>query len=233
MAIVSTTATATAGTVAATPSDARNTGMQTPWADLQTFVTDANAALAEHASLVDKVHGWSLDTNSAAVTNTTDETIFDDGADDIVVTIPANTIQVGSRILIEASGYVADNNSTDTLTIAIYMGDSTGTLGTDSLKLATSAAVDVADNDGWHIRGYLVCQTVGAASTATFGAFVGQVALGTPGTAAYTITASLPTSTVISTTGAEDVFVTADWSVAHADNQAHLSSLSVQVLNPA
>lgn len=148
---------------------------------------------------------------SAEHENTTDAADFDKS-----VTLPAYFLQVGDVLRIRAQVNVVDNNSTDTLTLLLTIGGAT---------IITSGAVDVADADVGYFDCDLVVRAVGAASTAVFQA-AGVVALGVQGT----VTAKpfmKALTTVVDTTAAQKIAVNADWSVAHADNEASLSLLNV------
>src|SRR5690348_7460093 len=56
-----------------------------------------------------------------AVTNTTAETVA------AAATIPANSLQPGSLIKIKFQGIATSTNSTDTLTVKLYIGGVSGT----------------------------------------------------------------------------------------------------------
>lgn len=150
---------------------------------------------------------------SAAVTNTTTETAFDQS-----FTFDANTLKVGDIIRIRAQAIATATNSTDTLNLKLKIG---------STIIAATGAVDVANNDIGYIDVDLVVRTVGASGT-----FVaaGVVALGAAGT--VTTKATNLASTTIDTTATQQVTVTATWSVASASNSCRLDVLNVQKLTP-
>ena len=154
---------------------------------------------------------------SADHENTTTEAVFNKS-----VTIPAKSLAVGDVIRIRSLVYVSDNNSTDTLTLVLRMG----TAGTAADQaIITTAAVDVADADVGYFDVDIVIRTIGASGTMVA---CGVQGLGVPGT--VTAKPFLLGSTAIDTTSAQIVTVSADWSVAHADNECNLEVLNVQVI---
>lgn len=146
------------------------------------------------------------------LTNSTDEAVLRSH------TFPANFWHEGKVVDIVGSVYVADQNSTDTLTVDLKLGDTTLT-GTD---LASSGAVDVADGDACPFRVRLVCTADGSAGVIEAVAWIGSDAAGTSPFAQATIVSSLDT------TGALLFEVTGDWSVAHADNQCACRFMTVE-----
>jgi len=150
---------------------------------------------------------------SAEVENTITETAFDED-----YTIAAGSTEVGDVFRIRAVARVIDNNSTDTLTLRLRIA------GTD---IIATAAVDVADNDVGHFDVLVTVQVV-SQTTCTVVAS-GVQALGVPGT----VTAKpfvLAGSTVTNwgTDNPATIDVTAQWSVAHADNEVRLEQLVVE-----
>jgi hypothetical protein len=170
---------------------------------------DGTVAKAASAYLADVV------APSTVITNTITETTFSNGT----VTIPANTLKVGDVIRIRAQGTAPATNSTDTLTINLKLGATT---------IATTGALDVANNDVFVLDIYLTIRTIGAAGT-----FVanGQVTIGTPGTATFKVVNLA--STAIDTTAANTLTVTATWSVANAGNQVRMDQLMVEQVKAA
>jgi len=154
---------------------------------------------------------------SADHENTTTEAIFDEN-----YTIPANTLAVGDTIKIRAFGTVTDSNSTDTLTCYLRIGGLTGT------AIATTAAVDVADSDIFVFDSVLTIRTIGATGTV-----VGSTSYQDPDAAGTAPKWSTLAETAIDTTADQQVCVSADWSVAHADNEANLDQLVVEVIHRA
>lgn len=151
--------------------------------------------------------------DSDATAAGTSEAAFSTGS----VTIPANTLKVGDAVRVQATVFVADNNSTDTLTLRLKIG---------STVIIATAAVDVADNDVGRIDATLIIRTIGASGT-----FVasGTQALGVPGT--VTAKPFQLGSTAIDTTVANTLTVTAQWSASHADNDAILRTLVVEKIS--
>lgn len=150
---------------------------------------------------------------SAEVENTTTETAFDKS-----YTIPANTLKAGDILRVKACAFVVDNNSTDTLTLRLKIGSTT---------IIATAAVDVADNDVGLIEADILIRTIGGSGTLVA---YGTQGLGVPGT----VTAKLfrKASTAVDTTATQAITVTAEWSVAHADNEVSLTALVVEHITP-
>ncbi len=166
-----------------------------------TVLKGAPTALLQYSSIAE----------SAEHENTTDAADFDKS-----YTIPANTLRVGDVIRVKAQVTVVDNNSTDTLTLLLNLG---------SNLVVTTAAVDVADGDVGYIEADIVIRAIGA--TGGFQA-TGVQGLGVPGT--VTAKPFLKNDATVDTTAALKVAINADWSVAHADNEASLSLLTVELL---
>lgn len=150
---------------------------------------------------------------SSAVTNTNTETAFSNGS----VTIPANTLKVGDVIRVRAQGIATATNSTDTLTVRLM-------IGTDAV--ATTGAVDVANNDIFLIDATIVVRTIGASGTYTA---TGTVSLGASGT--VTAKAFFLASTAIDTTAAQTLAVKATWSVASASNSVRMDVFLVEEIS--
>jgi hypothetical protein len=154
---------------------------------------------------------------AASVENLAVETDFDK-----TVTLNGKRFKKGDVIHIRANVWVEDNNSSDTLTLKLYMGTEV---------IWNSGAVDVADNDHGFVDVYVTIMTIGASGKLGWHA-IG--ALGVPGTI-------VPKSTINSTAGGEtedisgDVIVkmSATWSAAHADNECELTTLIVEKLDAA
>lgn len=148
---------------------------------------------------------------SAAVTNTTDETAFDKS-----VTIPANSLKAGDVLVIRAQAIATATNSTDTLTLKLKIG---------STVIIATAAVDVANGDVGYVDCILIVRTIGATGTIVASGVQG---LGVPGT--VTAKPFLLASSVVDTTAALAITVTATWSVANAGNSCRLDCLTVHRL---
>jgi hypothetical protein len=152
---------------------------------------------------------------STVHSNTTTEAAFDTS-----FTIPANTLKAGSVIKVRFQGIATSVNSTDTITIKLYIGGITGT------AILTGTATDATANDIFTGEATIVIRTIGA--TGTFVAVAsGNIVPAATRVAVpdYQITAS----TTIDTTAAQDIAVGCDWSVAHADNDAFLDIMVVEI----
>lgn len=153
---------------------------------------------------------------SSAVTNTTTETEFSTG-----YTLPANALKVGSLLRIRYQGIATATNSTDTLTVKLYIGGKAGT------ALQTCGATDVANNNIFAGEFYLAVRTIGATGT-----FVGwgnyTAALAASGTA--TMVVGIMASTSIDTTTSKLIVPAATWSVANSGNSCRLDYLTVEML---
>jgi hypothetical protein len=153
---------------------------------------------------------------STAHSDTTTEALFD-----TQYSIPANTLKAGTVIKVRYQGIATSTNSTDTLTIKLYIGGLAGT------AILTGTATDVANNNIFAGEATIVVRTIGA--TGTF------VAIGThtdvpaaSGTASHAVT-EITASTVIDTTAAQVIGVGADWSVASSSNSARLDIMIVEM----
>lgn len=146
--------------------------------------------------------------------NTTTEGSF------VTYEFPAYFWQVGKVVEFDAAVVVNDNNSTDTLTVYARLGASIA--GT---AIFTSSAVDSEDADIAVIHGTLTCRSIG-----TTGVVVASVLGSDPDAAGIPMEAHSKVVTV-DTTAASTLYITGDWSVAHADNEAAAQSFVVQVLN--
>jgi hypothetical protein len=91
---------------------------------------------------------------STAITNTNTEALFD-----TQYSLPANTLKAGTLVKIRYQGIATATNSTDTLTIKLYIGGLAGT------ALISHAATDVANNDVFSGEISLICRTAGASGT--------------------------------------------------------------------
>jgi len=156
------------------------------------------------------------------LTNTTDETALFEHA------FAADLLEAGDVVEFWAQGLVIDQNSTDTLTIAIRFG-ATATAVASRTLVITSPAIDVADNDIFVVNGRITVRTAGASGT-----MVGS-GLGQGPDAGSTVAlswADVMASSALDTTVANTISVTGDWSVAHADNQVRADQFSVKVTRP-
>lgn len=152
---------------------------------------------------------------SAAHTNSTDEALFDKQ-----YSIPANTLIAGSVIKVRFQGIATATNSTDTLTVKLYIGGLAGT------AILTGTATDVANNDIFCGEATIVVRTAGAAGTlVAFGSSAIVPAASGTAVPVYQITAS----TAVDTTAAQVIGVGADWSAASASDSCRLDILTVEI----
>jgi len=140
-----------------------------------------------------------------------------EAAFDVDYTIPASTIKAGSVIKISGMGTVIDQNASDTLTVAVKIGAET---------LLVSTAVTVADNDVFVFECTAFAYAVpGGAVPLTAWGTINMDATGTvSGFQQGKTTGNLATN------GALDVTITHDWSASHADNDARLDALFVEII---
>lgn len=152
---------------------------------------------------------------STAITNTTTEALFDKYA-----TIPAQTLRAGDLIKIRYQGIATATDSTDTLTVVLYIGGLTGT------ALITHAATDVANSNVFSGEYELIIRTVGTTGTMV-GCGTAKSIPAAEGTATYKD--DILASTTINTNTAQVIGVSADWSVAAAANSVRLDFLRVEI----
>lgn len=152
---------------------------------------------------------------SAAHTNTTTEALFD-----VQYSIPANTLVAGSVIKVRFQGIATATNSTDTLTIKLYIGGLSGT------AVLTGTATDVADNNIFTGEALIQIRTAGASGTLVAVASGNIVPAATRvAVPVYQITAS----TAIDTTAAQVIGVGADWSAQSSSDSARLDIMVVEI----
>jgi len=155
---------------------------------------------------------FSAEAASAVITNTIAETAFDKS-----VTIPANTLQVGDVVRVRAQGICPSTNATDTVNVKLKLG---------SLVLIATGAVDVNNNDIFHIEADLIVRAIGVTGSVVS---CGLQALGAEGTVTAK-PAKLAVST-LDTTAAQALTITATWSVANAGDQVRLDLFDVELLH--
>jgi predicted RecA/RadA family phage recombinase len=145
-----------------------------------------------------------------ALTASSTKTILDS------VGIPANALKAGDVIRVRAQVIATATNSTDTLAVTLDFGGAV---------IATTGAVDVANNDiGW-VDFDIVVRTAGASGTMVA---AGVVALGVPGT--VTAKPKSMASTALDTTVANTVAINGTWSTTDVGNSCRLDVLNVQIL---
>ena len=150
-------------------------------------------------------------------TNTTDETAL------ASFEVPANYLSVGDVIHIRGFATVIGSNSTDTSTIKLRFGETSATAAT---TIATSAALDVADNDMVFVDFYIIIRTIGAAGT-----MIGHGQIRTDGNGATLLNVALDGGDLpdINTTTISYIGFTNTWSVANAGNQIAADSFIVEI----
>ena len=141
-------------------------------------------------------------------------------------TFAADTLQVGAVYMITGSAKVIDSNSTDTITPRLRFGAST-TPGSNT-AVAAGAAVDAADDDVQSFCAFMSVRSIGTAGVVWFHGSMSEcdaaAAATTPMHGFSTTVASLDT------TAALYFDYTAEWSVAHADNEVASESFVVAAL---
>lgn len=158
---------------------------------------------------------YNQDAAGTAHTNTTTEALA------ASYTMPANTLFQGAKLRIRFQGIATATNSSDTLTVKLYIGGLTGT------ALLTSSSTDATDNDVFQGECELTCRTVGATGTfVAVGTFTKVEAASGTATNVVAITAS----TAIDTTASQVIGVGLDWSAASASDSARIDIFSVELL---
>lgn len=139
-------------------------------------------------------------------------------------TFPPNFWQPGKIVLARGCAKVIDQNSTDTLTMSLRFGDSTTVTSNDAL--AVSNAVDVADNDVANFAMTLQCRDVGDGTYTV----VGYGVISDADASDILLNHFATVSTAFSPSDATYLDYTADWSVAHADNEvAALAGFATEI----
>ena len=129
-------------------------------------------------------------------------------------TFAANALQAGKVYMITGSCIVSDSNSTDTLTLALRFGAST-TVASNT-AVVSAAAIDAADADAAAFVCWMSVRSVGTAGVVVFHGEICQadaIAVGTTPMFGF-----VQVVTGVDTTAALYFDLTADWSVAHAEN---------------
>jgi hypothetical protein len=167
------------------------------------------------------VNGWlggvvySATAASTALTASSTETLLDTS-----YSIPASTLVAGSVIKIRFQGIATATNSTDTLTIKLYIGGLSGT------AVLTGTATDATNNDIFTGEALIQIRTAGASGT-----FV-SVASGNIVPAATRVAVpvfQMTASTAIDTTAAQVVGVGAKWSTTSGSNSCRLDMMVVEI----
>tara|TARA_R110000851_G_scaffold126962_1_gene258790 strand:+ start:977 stop:1483 length:507 start_codon:yes stop_codon:yes gene_type:complete len=126
--------------------------------------------------------------------------------------IPANKLEVGDIVRIKVFCTVVDSNSTDTLTPILNFAGS---------AIATGAALDVADSDIVYVWADV---HVTSATAMTAVSEIRTDALGATTVIAATNLSSKDITAVMA------VALNVDWSVAHADNEVRIDSVSIELV---
>jgi hypothetical protein len=152
---------------------------------------------------------YSNQASGTSVENTTTETVL------ATKTINGALLKVGDVIEVIGHVWVEDNNSTDTLTVKLYVGTE---------EIVTTGAVDVADNDVGYIHAHIVVTAIGASGAVRA---TGVVGLGVPGT--VTAKPFRKASATEDISGNIAIAMKATWSVAHADNECEMEEFIVKL----
>lgn len=144
-------------------------------------------------------------------TNSTDEAVL------ASYTCPANFWQTGKSLHLRGYLRCISTNASNTLTVRVRVGATTLT-GT---AIATSGAIDVADDDVTVYDIWLTCRDADSSGT-----LAASVTMNNPDAATSTIGYGTEVAS-LDFTAALLVEVTGDWNVAHADNQVANQQLIV------
>jgi hypothetical protein len=183
-----------------------------------TMFVDHGGTSGTKMSTIGQVAGAQVAAGTS-VENSTTETAASRGI------IPANTLVAGSTIRLSAAGIVEDNNSTDTLTIRVRLGTSATPASNE--QLLASAAVDAADSDIYIVSGLIQVRTAGATGTA-----VALFSYQDPDASGTAPKMQYKASFTLNTTVANNLDLTATWSVAHGDNEMNSEMFVVDICNP-
>lgn len=143
------------------------------------------------------------------------------------IVLPANLLEIGSEIEIEASGQFS-TTGTPTLLLGVYYG------GIAGVALAASSAITTGSAAAawpWQLRYRGIVRTIGTAGTING---QGRLYLGTSLTAftVRPIPETLAARTVtIDTTTAKSVTVGAQWGTSSASNTLTVNDISVKLVN--
>lgn len=155
---------------------------------------------------------WALLTQPTVTNSVSTEQAFTGAS----YSIPANTLEVGSRIRFRAQALVSAAAGADTLILRIKLG---------SQIIAASLELNSTTNDVAAIVGELHVRTIGASGTFVANS---RVSNGAPGTA--TVTDNILGSTALDTTAALALSAAAIWSATTATCTVRLDDFSVEVL---
>ena len=169
-------------------------------------------------------HLYATRSATDTVTNTTTETAFTK-----VVTIPAESLRVGDSFRGFAAVTAPTTNSTDTLTLKVYLGPTADPK--TGLLLCDQTAIDVANDAVIALDFAFSVDAIGAGSTAAFsgcGLSYANAATAVSKTRAF----ALATDAQVTTYAELVLAVCATWSAQSSSDIARLDSFHV-IKNPA
>jgi hypothetical protein len=139
--------------------------------------------------------------------------------------IPADTFQVGTKILVIAGGIYGSHSTAPVLTIRIKLGSVIlGTI-TGTLPVSMSARA-------WELRFVVKCVSIGA--TGTFQVYIGTLDLQTAANAGTTAGihwfAAATVSPAVNTTIDQTLSVTVQWGASNANNTITCHGLSADII---
>lgn len=149
-----------------------------------------------------------VETEQAEVENTTTESAM------AQTEFPAHFWKPGKVVRFEGACLVNDNNGTDTLTCRARFGTDGATLTNDD-ELGATDAVDVADGDIGVVRGTLVCRDLGDGTYQ----LVAQGVISDPDASGALVNDFADVGTAFDPGVATYLSYSAEWSVAHADDE--------------
>ncbi|HYF25968.1 MAG TPA: hypothetical protein VD931_09545 [Baekduia sp.] len=144
-----------------------------------------------------------------------DGTVHSNSTDEAVLAsyvFPANFFVSGKVIKFECALEAPSTNGTDTLTIRVRFGPTTLT-GT---AVATSSAIDAANDDKCYISGTIIVRDADSSGT-----IIAAVMMNDPDAVGQATESYVAEVSSLDFTAAQRLEVTADWSVAHADNDVN------------
>jgi hypothetical protein len=158
------------------------------------------------------------------------------GASPAVWTLPANTLQVGTELLIRASGRISTVVTTPgTLTFTVKIG-SVNALVSQAMALNVTAQT----NQTWELEIHATARQIGSSTNTqlmftgkwTSRAVVGSSAAGSGGVGVLLIPETAPAvGTGFDSTASQAIDLQATWSVASASNSIQLHQYSLSIKN--
>lgn len=139
------------------------------------------------------------------------------------LTIPADTLKAGDRILYRAKFKVLDQNGSDTLILRLRIGGLTGVV------MGTVPSYDPADGDEHEIEGWL------RVSSITAGVGLDKLRLNGVGKSvkiggtAFLAVTSIDDDETLDPAVDIDIVGTYHWGASHADNDVRIKELSAEV----